>query len=227
MAPVLFDSIPLGYAQVAALMSKEQDYAVFRKFTALNARNLLYLQAEITHLEQRLHEIDEALKASDDGKAVLSSWLKYVEDRDRMTLIRDIRQLLTEYSRAHISCKTNYTIGAESSLDATLVAYNQVLNMNRPAALQLEGLKVWCQDSCAISDISKDYLESREIRGDLKQIIFDKKQKKKKQKNNKDLEAGYDDLVSMTESETSWLSRFLRTKLVTWIFTVGLEDQDE
>lgn len=44
----------MGYDDLASLMSKAPEIAIFRRFSALNARNLLYFQAELTVLEKRL-----------------------------------------------------------------------------------------------------------------------------------------------------------------------------
>ena len=46
-----------GYTKVAELMATHPEFAILRRFKALNMQTLLYLQAEITHLEADLHEI--------------------------------------------------------------------------------------------------------------------------------------------------------------------------
>jgi len=46
-----------GYAKVAHLMSTYTEFAIFRRFRALNIQNMLYLQAELTHLEADLARI--------------------------------------------------------------------------------------------------------------------------------------------------------------------------
>ncbi|KAI9656058.1 MAG: hypothetical protein M1821_005119 [Bathelium mastoideum] len=46
-----------GYNKVAHLMGAHNEFAIFRRFQALNMRNLLYMQAEIIHLEADLREI--------------------------------------------------------------------------------------------------------------------------------------------------------------------------
>ncbi|KAF2685148.1 hypothetical protein K458DRAFT_486793 [Lentithecium fluviatile CBS 122367] len=43
-----------GYPRLAIYQSKYQEYAIFRKFSKLNMLNLLYLQAEIKHLEAEM-----------------------------------------------------------------------------------------------------------------------------------------------------------------------------
>jgi hypothetical protein len=44
----------MGYTKLASVMGKNPELAIFRRFSALNAKNLLYLQAEHVNLEARL-----------------------------------------------------------------------------------------------------------------------------------------------------------------------------
>jgi hypothetical protein len=45
-----------GYEKLAGLMTKHAEVATFQRFDFLNTLNILYLQAEIVHLEQELRE---------------------------------------------------------------------------------------------------------------------------------------------------------------------------
>lgn len=95
---IFFESIPSGYAKRTTLISKEKDYAIFRKFSTLNTQNLLYLQAELTNLESRLLEINIKADQSDDRSAILSSWQKFTENEDRRAVAQNIRATLEAYS---------------------------------------------------------------------------------------------------------------------------------
>jgi len=68
-----------GYPQIVSLMSQHEELAILRKFGNLSIQNLLFMQAELMHLEEKLTRI--AAK-EDDGS---SSSLKY---RDWWTLSR-------------------------------------------------------------------------------------------------------------------------------------------
>lgn len=46
-----------GYGKLAELMSCHDEFAILRRFRHLNMKNLLYLQAEITQLEEELGEL--------------------------------------------------------------------------------------------------------------------------------------------------------------------------
>lgn len=48
--------MPAGYSRLASLMGAHPEIATFRRFRALNALNLLYMQAELTDLENSLHK---------------------------------------------------------------------------------------------------------------------------------------------------------------------------
>ncbi|KAF2195047.1 hypothetical protein K469DRAFT_543962 [Zopfia rhizophila CBS 207.26] len=68
-----------GYARLASLMGLHPEIAILRRFGALNAQNLLYLQAELTHLEHRLQKCVE--EDADSGHPD-----RTIYDRDWQTL---------------------------------------------------------------------------------------------------------------------------------------------
>lgn len=85
---------------------------MFRRFGALNARNLLYLQNDLVMLEQELKLVEAEDSKSNEGKKERYSWNSYwlsnsdesINDqlRDGDTRQRDLvlrmRSLLAEYS---------------------------------------------------------------------------------------------------------------------------------
>jgi len=71
---------PRGYRNLALAMGTSPQFAIFKRFGALNAQNLLYLQAELTVLEERLQKyIKEDQEAGGDGG-------RDIYDRDWETL---------------------------------------------------------------------------------------------------------------------------------------------
>jgi hypothetical protein len=46
-----------GYAKVAQLMATQEEFAILRRFRVINMQRLLYLQAEISHLEAELYQL--------------------------------------------------------------------------------------------------------------------------------------------------------------------------
>lgn len=57
-----------NYDTLAALMGSHQEMAQFRKFADLNAKNLLYMQAELVHLKAELENIANEDKRSSHGE---------------------------------------------------------------------------------------------------------------------------------------------------------------
>lgn len=56
------------YNRLAHLMGMHQELAIFKQFAKLNAKNLLYMQSELTHLEAELSDIELENKYSGDSQ---------------------------------------------------------------------------------------------------------------------------------------------------------------
>ncbi|KAF2119411.1 hypothetical protein BDV96DRAFT_567521 [Lophiotrema nucula] len=101
-----------GYPRLAGQMGLVPETAIFRTFPALNARNLLYQQAELVALEKKLIacENGDNKQKNKDGYAVDWHWLKKSSEMDKdpvqLRLILDIRQKLKEYNEALIQAST-------------------------------------------------------------------------------------------------------------------------
>lgn len=93
-----------GYGKVAELMSTHDEFAVLRRFKHLNMKSLLYLQAEIAHLEEDLGELAEQGSenpelryhgrdwwslANGDDKSSQEHWHKVLQLRDKLELYND------------------------------------------------------------------------------------------------------------------------------------------
>ena len=93
-----------GYHRLAAVIGTDRDLAIFRRFSVLNAKSLLYMQGELTHLEAQLqaiaHEDKKSEKTADFEFCIQS--LKYTHDCEdgdvQWRKVLEIRQLLKEYS---------------------------------------------------------------------------------------------------------------------------------
>ncbi|KAK3328186.1 hypothetical protein B0T19DRAFT_184449 [Cercophora scortea] len=120
--PSPFDQIPVGYPRLAALICKDQAWAVFRKFKELNARNLLGMQSEVMDLEAQLHAVDSHLSRNDSN--VLESWASFTSDLERTSLMHKIKVALNEYN-------------------AALLQYKDILRLEAPDNKRQEGLKFW------------------------------------------------------------------------------------
>jgi hypothetical protein len=99
------DRFVVGYPKLAAQIEILPELSIFRRFGALNAQNLLYMQAELTYLEKKLREQQLSDNAHPLGKrsayALNWFWLKESENTDageQLDLILEIRKILKEYS---------------------------------------------------------------------------------------------------------------------------------
>jgi hypothetical protein len=53
------EDLPIGFPQMAAILSSNDDWAIFRGFKEIHARILSQLQVELTELEKELRELDK------------------------------------------------------------------------------------------------------------------------------------------------------------------------
>jgi hypothetical protein len=95
-----------GYPKLARYMGASPEIAIFRRFVALNAKNLLYLQAELVHLEKKLHEFETRDSQSSEGMKSQYArdwfWLSRSENDgndDQWQTVLAIRKKLVEYSK--------------------------------------------------------------------------------------------------------------------------------
>ena len=107
-----------GYAKLAALMGAHPQVAILRRFGALNAQNLLYLQAELTLLESDLQHFSAEDSTSHDPDRSLYSrdWYGLSISNDganrdesagtQWRIVLKIRDKLKEYSESEEVCHT-------------------------------------------------------------------------------------------------------------------------
>jgi hypothetical protein len=97
-----------SYPKLSTFMASWPDVAIFRRFGALNAQNLLFLQAEITHLERELQVIRESNALNNDEKGIHGerNWFELSQESEdgephpQWVVIQDIRDRLKEYSKS-------------------------------------------------------------------------------------------------------------------------------
>lgn len=93
-----------GYAKLSSLMATDTEFAIYRKFGALDAQNLLYYQAELMRLEEDLRETAVEDRRSQDSEKRLFSdnWFELSNAEPGKNLqfqkVMQIRRTLKEYS---------------------------------------------------------------------------------------------------------------------------------
>jgi hypothetical protein len=103
-----------GYPSFAEFIARDGDAAIYRKFSHLSARNLLYLQSELHDLEGRLQQLDkEDAKGLDneDAQKAVRDWRHFSDPRnsraqEHKELQEQVRGKIKEYrmSRDCIVC---------------------------------------------------------------------------------------------------------------------------
>jgi hypothetical protein len=97
-----------GYPSFAEFIAQDGDAAIYRKFSHLSARNLLYLQSELHNLEGRLQQLDEedanGLDNEDAQKAV-RDWRHFSDPgnaraQEHRELQKQVRGKIKEYRRS-------------------------------------------------------------------------------------------------------------------------------
>lgn len=96
---------PTGYPQVATLMGEYPEMAMVRRFRGLNARNLLYLQAELVHIEKELLRCEKAdANNKEEPMNMFSTNFFFLQksanqaENKQWKLIEQMREKLKEYS---------------------------------------------------------------------------------------------------------------------------------
>jgi hypothetical protein len=92
-----------GYAKIGKLMGRKVEYAIFRRFRDLNVQNVLYLQAELTHLERELDDIRTRDSLHPDRLYYNKDWWSLsqsenTEDLEQWDKVLEIREKLSQYS---------------------------------------------------------------------------------------------------------------------------------
>jgi hypothetical protein len=103
------DDLVLGYPKLAGHIERLPEVGIFRRFGALNARRLCYLQAELVQLEKELKKLEKSDKESGDKARSQYSidwyWLKRSERSgdgaaaEQWRLMQRIALKLNEYSK--------------------------------------------------------------------------------------------------------------------------------
>ena len=98
------DGTVAGYPRLAMQMGLVPEAGIFRTFSALNAKNLLYLQAKLVALEKELLECELAdSKVTEKARYALDwFWLDHSQrvetDPKQIRLVLEIQGKLKQYS---------------------------------------------------------------------------------------------------------------------------------
>ncbi|PWY75031.1 hypothetical protein BO70DRAFT_431023 [Aspergillus heteromorphus CBS 117.55] len=110
-----------GYDKLAALMTVDPGSSIFRRFSKLNAKNLLYLQAELAYVQADLDDIiEEDMVSGSEEKAnyPFSVWsLKGSPEEQPAQWVKvlEARRLLNEYKTSDLEVLQDWLDREEST----------------------------------------------------------------------------------------------------------------
>ncbi|MCJ1473696.1 hypothetical protein MMC13_002347 [Lambiella insularis] len=111
---------PDSYARLATLMNSNPEKAIPRKFGDLNMKNLLYLQAELSEVEEELYEV-----AKFDDESYKRDWSRLAEADDgqsrQWALVLRMRELLKEHNTALEQQTFNFGLQSPHPYDPKLL----------------------------------------------------------------------------------------------------------
>ncbi|PVH73724.1 hypothetical protein DL98DRAFT_606338 [Cadophora sp. DSE1049] len=115
-----------GFADFSQYIASDISLSIYRKYGALGARNLLYLQTELQFLELRLEVLDKEDKSAIANGDINDEKLE-IEKAARsweVELVYKIRELMKEYEEA-------------------LLRRNEVLKLEKPEKVPFNAFKAW------------------------------------------------------------------------------------
>lgn len=131
---VVDDEAAHGYPKLATMLGGVEGYAIYRRFASLNARNLLYHQAKLTHLEHQLNLLEKSLEEDQDVHYsvdhIFSAQANTPRDRLRR-MHEEVSRALDKYNGLLIDQNKLYKL---ASPDHTFVdsIYNFINNTKLP-----------------------------------------------------------------------------------------------
>jgi hypothetical protein len=99
-----------GWPRLAELMAQTQDFAAFKRYRDLNIKSLLYYQAEIEMLREKLHEEEwaDSQRGNDQQREYARRIDSMIRSKGKCTgtqwlTIIDLRKVLKEYSTSAVT----------------------------------------------------------------------------------------------------------------------------
>jgi hypothetical protein len=103
-----FQDKPKGYPKLAARIEVQPELAIYRRFGALNAQNLLYYQAELMDIEEKLmaQQVKDNQDTNGAKQKYASNWFRLKVsatdgDTKQLDLVKRMREILKEYSECN------------------------------------------------------------------------------------------------------------------------------
>jgi hypothetical protein len=136
-----FHDRPKGYPKLAARTEVQPELAIYRRFGALNAQSLLYYQAELVDIEEKLIAQQEQEYAS--------NWFRLKDsaidgDMKQLNLVVRMREILKDYSKLAQATRKRCTTYL-FCIDHALIQQSFILNYPKPADWDLHFIQDYLQ----------------------------------------------------------------------------------
>ena len=146
---------PEGYDRLASFMGYFPEAAIFRRFATLNAKNILYLQAELFWLEEELEKVakDDAQCTNGNRPVYSRDWYRLSHSEEhpdsnskQWKIFMNIRKVLKEYSR----CKPLVILSVSFAdqcmrKDTAILQQKELVKLEAPSSLALSAIKDWME----------------------------------------------------------------------------------
>ncbi|KAI9668540.1 MAG: hypothetical protein M1831_000979 [Alyxoria varia] len=121
-----------NYQKLSKFMGTWPEMSIFRRFGTLQAQNLLFLQAELAHLEDQLEDIRAEQRENEE-----------LAEKERLDLTQDWRTLADSYDSSE---EYQTVVNIKEKLreyNAALVQYHEICQLHSPTKHDLQNLKHW------------------------------------------------------------------------------------
>ncbi|KAK7962942.1 uncharacterized protein PG986_003767 [Apiospora aurea] len=150
-----------GYAKISQLMGCQDTCAMYRRFGRLNSLNLLYLQAELTHLEEELEILAKRDAADPERRFHARDWWSLSQHNDddaddeeaaeQWEKVLEIREKLEQYSQQlprppsaePLAVKANTQACPRRGIDDTLLKQAKIARLGAPVPQDISFLREW------------------------------------------------------------------------------------
>ncbi|TGJ85095.1 hypothetical protein E0Z10_g3658 [Xylaria hypoxylon] len=137
--PEQIEDYPSGYPRLARLISAHPSFSIFRRFSAVRARILLYQQDRIAELEETLTMLDER-----EQKVLFLGSRRRDANPERRAVLAQLESAMADY-------------------DDLLARTREALNAQAAYRRDVASLRDWISDSGCLSRDESKYLEKNDL----------------------------------------------------------------
>ncbi|KAL9094999.1 MAG: hypothetical protein Q9165_002601 [Trypethelium subeluteriae] len=147
--PEKVENCPQGYPRLAAFLSSDQNFTLYRGFNYLHSRVLLHLQEEVSSLERELDELDKEDEEDGNHDRLKNLELDRAtaqaerEERPRHVIVGEIKNKLLEY-------------------DEVLIKAREMASFQRPADRDYRSVRTWLYNTRPIVDEEEGFIRCKE-----------------------------------------------------------------